>query len=87
MGEPDRLDHRLREVLDFERGWWQGSGPKERRIRERFGISAARYHQLLDRAIDRPEALTYDPLLVLRLRRLREARRRRRFAGGLGLER
>ena len=43
--------------------------PKERAIRERFGFSAARYQQLLNRAIDRPEALAYDPMLVRRLRR------------------
>ena len=46
---------------------------KERAIRERFGFSAARYHQLLNRAIDRPEAIAYDPMLVRRLRRIRDA--------------
>ena len=79
------LPPRERDVLDFERGWWQLQGPKERAIRERFGFSAARYQQLLNRAIDRPEALAYDPMLVRRLRRLREQRRRRRVATRLGL--
>ncbi|HYT30839.1 MAG TPA: DUF3263 domain-containing protein [Actinomycetota bacterium] len=69
-----------RAVIDFERSWWRDPGPKEPAIRERFGLSPARYHQLLDRALDRPEALRYDPMLVRRLRRLREARRRKRFA-------
>ena len=81
------LDPRSVEVLDFERGWWLDGGPKERRIRERFGLSSTRYHQLLMRAIDRPEALEYDPMLVRRLRRLREVRRRRRVAGRLGVPR
>ena len=76
---------RDRDLLDFERGWWQQQGPKERAVRERFGLSAARYQQLLNRAIDLPEALTYDPMLVRRLRRLREQRRRRRVATRLGL--
>jgi hypothetical protein len=69
-----------RALLDFERGW---SGPltaKQRAIRESFGLSSARYHQLLDRALELPEALEHDPALVGRLRRLREARRGKRFA-------
>jgi len=81
------LDERSSAILDFERNWWKYPGPKERAIRERFQLSAARYHQLLNGLIDRPEALTYDPMLVRRLRRLREARRRKRFARQLGLER
>lgn len=80
------LEPRLRQVLDFEREWWKHSGAKERQIRERFGLSLARYHHLLNRAIDRPEALAYDPMLVRRLRRLRESRRRKRFARQLGFE-
>ena len=82
---PDGLSVRDRELLDFERGWWREPGPKERAIRARFGFSAARYQQLLNRAIDLPEALAYDPMLVRRLRRLHEHRRRRRVASQLGL--
>jgi hypothetical protein len=82
---PEGLSLRDRDVLDFERGCWQRQGPKERAIRDRFGFSAARYQQLLNRLIDRPEALAYDPMLVRRLRRLREQRRRRRIATQLGL--
>jgi hypothetical protein len=80
------LDERSSGILDFEREWWKYRGPKERVIRERFGISAARYHQLLNRIIDQPAAVIYDPMLVRRLRRLREERRRKRFARRLGLE-
>jgi hypothetical protein len=40
---------------------------------------------MLMRAIDLPEALRYDPMLVRRLRRLRESRRRKRLARRLGL--
>jgi hypothetical protein len=82
----DELDERARELLDFEREAWKLRVPKERAIRERFGFSAARYHQLLQRAVDSPQALVYDPMLVRRVRRVREARRRRRVAGRLGLE-
>lgn len=82
---PHDLDERSRDVLDFEREAWTISTTKERAIRERFGFSPSRYHQLLHRIIDRPEALAYDPMLVRRLRRLREVRRRARTASGLGL--
>jgi hypothetical protein len=81
------LDDRSRAILDFERGWWQRRGPKERGIRDRLGLSAARYYQLLNRLIDSPEALRHDPMLVKRLRRLRIARRRQRFERDLGLGR
>jgi hypothetical protein len=81
------LTNRSRAILDFERGWWQQQGSKERAIRQRFGLSAARYYQLLNGLIDSPEALRYDPMLVRRLRRLRTARRRQRFARDLGLGR
>ena len=79
------LDERARAILDLERDWWKLGIPKERAIRERFGFSAARYHQLLNRIIDRREALAYDPMLVRRLRRIRENRRRKRVAGQLGI--
>jgi hypothetical protein len=79
------LDPRSRQVLDFEREAWKLTVTKERAIRERFGFSPSRYHQLLHRVIDRPEALVYDPMLVRRLRRVREVRRRARTASGLGV--
>jgi hypothetical protein len=80
------LDQRERDILDFERDWWRATVPKERAIRERFGLSSARYHQVLGGLLDRPEALAYDPMLVRRLRRMREARRRKRYARRLGFE-
>jgi uncharacterized protein DUF3263 len=77
---------RWQEILDFERDWWRSPTPKAVAIRERFGLSAARYYQALNRLIDQPHALEYDPMLVRRLRRMREGRRRKRFARRLGLE-
>lgn len=68
-------------ILDFERTWWLEPGPKEQAIRERLVLSPTRYYQLLNELIDRPEADAYDPLVVRRLRRLRERRRRARFEG------
>jgi hypothetical protein len=73
-------------ILDFEREWAGAPTAKQRAVRDRFGIGSARYHQLLDRALERPEALVYDPGLVGRLRRVREARRRKRFAERLEID-
>jgi hypothetical protein len=72
------LDERWRELLDFERSWTSRLA-KEAAVRRRFGVSGARYYHALNRLIDRPEALRYDPMLVRRLRRIRELRRDARF--------
>src|SRR5437773_12194007 len=81
--QPD-AEWRWQDILEFERTWWQTSIPKEVAVRSRFGISPARYYQLLNRLIDQPAALEHDPMLVQRLRRPGEARRRRRSARWLG---
>lgn len=78
------LSRRERALLDFERDWREHEGRKGEAVRERFGISQARYYQLLNRLLASPAALAYDPLLVLRLRRRREARAQRRAAEGIG---
>lgn len=65
-------------ILDFERLWWKHAGAKERAVRDRFGCSPTRYYQALNSLLDRPEALAHDPVLVQRLRRLREARQQAR---------
>jgi hypothetical protein len=75
------LTDRDRAILDFERMWWTEPGPKESAIRDRFDLSGTRYYQILHELLDEPEALEYDPLVVRRLRRLRDRRRRARFEG------
>ena len=75
---------RLRALLDFERNWAVHQGGKEAAIAEHFGISAARYYQLIARLVDDPEAMAYDPLTVRRLRRRRDERRNQRTARALG---
>jgi hypothetical protein len=61
-----QLSARDRALLDFERTWWQAPGPKGSRIRTELGCSPTRY---------------YERLAALRLRRLRDQRRRARFEG------
>jgi hypothetical protein len=87
MAADPRRDWRWQDILDFEAASARGAFRKDVAIRERFGLSPARYHQLLDRLLDDPEALEYDPMLVQRLRRLRESRREKRFVRRLGSSR
>ena len=61
-------------ILDFEGNWWRYAGAKEAAIKELFELTAPRYYQLLNDLIDRNDALAAAPMLVKRLRRLREAR-------------
>ena len=61
-------------ILEFEGTWWKFAGAKESAIKELFDLSAPRYYQLLNDLIDRQDALVAAPMLVKRLRRLREAR-------------
>ena len=75
------LTDRDRAILDFERTWWQQTGPKEVAIRDRFELSTTRYYQILGELLDDAKAMDYDPLVVRRLRRLRERRRRARYEG------
>jgi hypothetical protein len=75
------LSDRDRAILDFERSWWTEAGPKDTAIRDRFELSGTRYYQLLTDLIDDQDALDYDPLLIRRLRRARDRRRRARVEG------
>lgn len=80
------LTERDRDILLFERQWWRYAGAKEQAVRERFDMSATRYYQVLNALIDRRESLAFDPLLVKRLRRMRQTRQRARSARRLGVE-
>lgn len=72
------LSDRDQAVLGLARRTWQQPGAKERAIREHLGMSPTRYYQLLNALLDNPAALARDPVTVNRLRRMRDARRRRR---------
>ena len=74
------LSPRDENLLAFERRWWSHPGVKEQAIRSEFGLSAARYYQLLGALLDSPLALAHDPMLVNRLQRMRDARSQARSA-------
>lgn len=75
------LTDREKAILDFERSWWTLDGAKDSLIRERFQCSAESYYQELNRVLEDPGAIDYDPLVVRRLHRLRDRRRRARLDG------
>lgn len=66
-------------LLDFERTWWSEDQPKEAAIAEQFRLTTAEYYEQLQTLIDSDQALGHDPLVVRRLRRMRDRRRRERF--------
>lgn len=74
------LSDRDRAILAFEAEWRLHAGAKEEAIRRDLGLTPSRYYQLLGRLIDTAEALEHDPLLVKRLRRLRDDRVSRRVS-------
>jgi hypothetical protein len=82
----EELDAQDKRILDFERSWWKHAGVKEQAIKEHFEMSATRYYQILNEVLEKPAALSYDPILVKRLKRLRVYRQRQRVARLLGAE-
>ena len=71
-------------MLEFERSWWRHTGVKESSIKELFNLTPPAYYQLLNNLLDREDALMAEPILVKRLRRLRESRTEARSSSKLG---
>ena len=61
-------------ILEFESHAPRDISAKEEAIRTQLDISPVRYHQRLNVLLDAPAAHASHPLLVARLRRLRDAR-------------
>jgi Protein of unknown function (DUF3263) len=75
------LSEREAAILDLERTAWTLPGRKEALVRQRLGLAPTTYYKLLAGLLDDPEALARDPLVVRRLRRVRDRRRRARYEG------
>lgn len=75
------LTERQIAIIEFEASWWMQDEVRETAIRARFACSAEDYYQELNQLLDHPGALEVDPLVVRRLRRQRERRRRARLDG------
>jgi len=72
-----------REILEFERAWWGAAPNKESAVRERFGLTLARYYQRVYALCETAAALEYDAVFV---RQLRQAQQMRHSARRLGPE-
>lgn len=78
--QPDEpLGERAAAMIQFEAGWFLLDEDRHDAIRARFACSVEEYTLELNRVIDHPDALAIDPLVVRRLRRHRERRRRARL--------
>ena len=73
---PDTLDERDLAILQFEATWFMLDEDRHDAIRARFACSVEDYTLDLNRVIDLPAALLADQLVVRRLRRHRDRRRR-----------
>ncbi|MCY4164030.1 MAG: DUF3263 domain-containing protein [bacterium] len=73
------LTNRDKLILDFERTWWQQTGSKEAAIRKHLELSTTRYYQILSELLEDANAMAYDPLVVRRLRKMRDNRRRSKY--------
>ncbi len=70
------LNERHLAMLQFEATWFTLDEDRHDAIRARFACSVEDYNLELNRVIDHPAALLADQLVVRRLRRHRERRRR-----------
>ena len=75
------LSERERAIIQFESSWWTQDDSRDTVVRARFSCSTEEYYLELNQLLDHPGALTFDPLVVRRLRRQRERRRRARIDG------
>lgn len=71
MSELSESDARL---LAFEERAPRSAGAKEELIRAELGMSPVRYYQRLNLLIDVPAAMSSHPVLMSRLRRIRDRR-------------
>lgn len=63
-----------RAILRCEAQWWARAADKEDAIRGELKLSPTQYYQVVGRLLDRPEAMEFDPMLITRLRRMRDER-------------
>jgi len=75
-----KLKQRDLDILEFEQSWWESEIPKDQAVRERFQLTESEYAAALDQLIASDEALIVEPLLVRRLRRMRDRRRQEHIA-------
>lgn len=80
------LSERELAILQFEASWFTLDEDRHDAIRARFACSVEEYNLELNRVIDHPASMLHDPLVVRRLRRQRERRRRALIDGAAASE-
>lgn len=75
-----------KKMLYLEQGYFKYAGAKDEQIFEALRMSPTAYYAALNKLIDDPRALAWDPMTVKRLHRLRDARRAQRSASRLPRE-
>ena len=75
------LTERETSIIDFERTWWTLGDTKDELIHARFDCTPQAFNLELSALIDSPDALAHDPLVLRRLRRQRDRKRRARLKG------
>ena len=81
---PGSLSHDDIAIVEFERAWWGSVPNKESAVRERFGLTLARYYQRLYALCETAAALEYDAGFV---RQCSQAQHMRQSGRRLGPER
>ena len=79
-GNSNGLTEREKDILDFEQSWWSLSVPREQAVRDRFQLTETEYVEVLEMLIATEAALEAEPLLVRRLRRMKDRRRQEHVA-------
>lgn len=74
------------ELLHIAAAQYRHPGAREAAFRRAAGASSARCWQIVNHLIDQPEALAAEPVIVGRLRRLRERRQAERRARRIGFK-
>jgi len=69
------LTPQQRQILNVENTWPENNSSKRNHIRNELGLSATRYHQLLDALLQNPDALEAEPMLIHRLQRAQEQKK------------
>lgn len=77
-GSQRDLSDNDRAILDFAKTAPRHPGHLVNKVREAFDMGETSYYQKLNRLLDHPAALEYDPATVNRYRRIREQRQSRR---------
>lgn len=84
-GEVGELSEVERKILEVERGWWKLAPTREQAIWSELKMSETKYYLLLSRMLDSERVWRADPVLIDRLRGLREKRlAERQMPGGFG---